>query len=73
MLFAVVAQRFGATPMALVWMAFGAALLAAAAIDFDHRIIPDEISSADWCSASRWSLLRASSKAHRRRPPGCTP
>ncbi len=44
LLFAVVAQRFGATPMALVWMAFGAALLAAGAIDFDHRIIPDEIS-----------------------------
>jgi leader peptidase (prepilin peptidase)/N-methyltransferase len=43
-LFAVVAERFGATPMALVWMAFGAALLAAGAIDFDHRIIPDEIS-----------------------------
>jgi len=43
-LFAMVAQRFGATPMALVWMAFGAALLAAGAIDFDHRIIPDEIS-----------------------------
>ena len=43
-LFALVALRFGATPMALVWMAFGAALLAAAAIDFDHRIIPDEIS-----------------------------
>jgi leader peptidase (prepilin peptidase) / N-methyltransferase len=43
-LFALVAQRFGATPMALVWMVFGAALLVAAAIDFDHRIIPDEIS-----------------------------
>ena len=43
-LFALIAQRFGATPMALVWMAFGAALLAAGAIDFDHRIIPDEIS-----------------------------
>jgi leader peptidase (prepilin peptidase)/N-methyltransferase len=43
-LFAAIAQRFGATPMALVWMAFGAALLAAGAIDLDHRIIPDEIS-----------------------------
>jgi leader peptidase (prepilin peptidase)/N-methyltransferase len=44
LLFAVVAWRFGATPMAGVWMAFGAALLTAGAIDFDHRIIPDEIS-----------------------------
>jgi len=43
-LFAVIAQRFGATPMAGVWMAFGAALVAAGAIDLDHRIIPDEIS-----------------------------
>jgi leader peptidase (prepilin peptidase)/N-methyltransferase len=43
-LFAVIAARFGVSPMALVWMAFGAALLAAGAIDFDHRIIPDEIS-----------------------------
>jgi leader peptidase (prepilin peptidase)/N-methyltransferase len=43
-LFALIAQRFGPTPMAPVWMAFGAALLAAGAIDFDHRIIPDEIS-----------------------------
>jgi leader peptidase (prepilin peptidase)/N-methyltransferase len=43
-LFALVAARFGPAPMALVWMAFGAALLAAAAIDFDVRIIPDEIS-----------------------------
>ena len=44
LLFAVIAQRFGATPMALIWMGFGAALLAAGAIDLDHRIIPDEIS-----------------------------
>lgn len=43
-LFALIAERFGPTPMALVWMAFGAALLVAGAIDFDHRIIPDEIS-----------------------------
>jgi len=43
-LFAGIALRFGATPMAPLWMAFGAALLAAAAIDFDHRVIPDEIS-----------------------------
>jgi leader peptidase (prepilin peptidase)/N-methyltransferase len=43
-LFAVVAARFGASPMAGLWMAFGAALLVAALVDFDHRIIPDAIS-----------------------------
>ena len=43
-LFALIALRFGPTAMAIVWMAFGAALLVAGAIDFDHRIIPDEIS-----------------------------
>ena len=43
-LFAGVALRFGAAPSTLLWMAFGAILLAAAAIDFDHRIIPDELS-----------------------------
>jgi leader peptidase (prepilin peptidase)/N-methyltransferase len=43
-LFAALAWRFGPTPPALLWMAFGAALLAAAAIDLDHRVIPDEIS-----------------------------
>lgn len=43
-LFAVIALRYGADLMTPVWWAFGAALLAAAAIDFDHRIIPDEIS-----------------------------
>jgi len=44
MLFAAVALRFGPTPMALVGCAFAAALVATAAIDFDHQIIPDEIS-----------------------------
>ena len=43
-LFAVIALRYGADPMTPVWWAFAAALVAAAAIDFDHRIIPDEIS-----------------------------
>ena len=43
-LFAAVALRFGPTPMALVGCAFVAALVATAAIDFDHQIIPDEIS-----------------------------
>ena len=44
LLFAGVVLRFGATPMTLVGCAFVAALVATAAIDFDHQIIPDEIS-----------------------------
>ena len=44
LVFAAIALRHGATAMTLVWLAFAAALIAAAAIDFDHRIIPDEIS-----------------------------
>jgi len=44
LLFAGVVLRFGATPMTLVGCAFAAALVATAAIDFDHQIIPDEIS-----------------------------
>src|SRR5690606_33183917 len=44
LLFALIALRFGPSLSALLWMAFGAALLAAAAIDYDHRVIPDEIS-----------------------------
>lgn len=43
-LFAGIAHRFGPSPLAWMWMGFGAALFAAAAIDADHRIIPDEIS-----------------------------
>ncbi len=43
-LFAAIAWRFGAVPMMPVACAFAAALVAAGAIDFDHRIIPDEIS-----------------------------
>jgi leader peptidase (prepilin peptidase)/N-methyltransferase len=43
-LFALVAERFGPSPSAWLWMAFAAALFTAAAIDFDHHIIPDEIS-----------------------------
>ena len=43
-LFLALALRYGATPMLLVWWAFAAALVAAAVIDFDHQIIPDEIS-----------------------------
>ena len=43
-LFVAVALRYGITPLTPLWWAFCAALVAAAAIDFDHRIIPDEIS-----------------------------
>lgn len=43
-LFAALAWRYGATPTTPLLCAFAAALVAAAAIDFDHRIIPDEIS-----------------------------
>ena len=44
LVFAAIALRHGACAMTLVWFAFAAALVAAAVIDFDHRIIPDEIS-----------------------------
>jgi leader peptidase (prepilin peptidase) / N-methyltransferase len=43
-LFAIVADRFGPSLLAGLWMAFAAALLVAALIDVDHRIIPDEVS-----------------------------
>jgi leader peptidase (prepilin peptidase)/N-methyltransferase len=43
-LFVAIAVRHGLHPMTFLWWAFGAALVAAAAIDFDHQIIPDEIS-----------------------------
>jgi leader peptidase (prepilin peptidase)/N-methyltransferase len=43
-LFVAIAWRHGPTLEALLWMGFCAALLAAAAIDFEHQIIPDEIS-----------------------------
>jgi leader peptidase (prepilin peptidase)/N-methyltransferase len=43
-LFAAILWRHGLGVMTPLWMAFGAALLAAAWIDFEHRIIPDEIS-----------------------------
>ena len=42
--FAAIALRYGPAAMTPVWFAFAAALLAAAVIDIDHRIIPDEIS-----------------------------
>jgi leader peptidase (prepilin peptidase)/N-methyltransferase len=43
-LFASVALRYGATALTPVLLALTAALIASAAIDFDHRIIPDQIS-----------------------------
>jgi leader peptidase (prepilin peptidase) / N-methyltransferase len=43
-LFVAMAWRFGPTALAVLFMAFAAALVAAAMIDFDHQIIPDEIS-----------------------------
>jgi leader peptidase (prepilin peptidase)/N-methyltransferase len=43
-LFLAIVLRFGVSIMTPVWLAFAAALVAAAVIDFDHRIIPDEIS-----------------------------
>jgi leader peptidase (prepilin peptidase)/N-methyltransferase len=44
LVFAAIAFRHGAAAMTPVWLAFAAVMIAAAAIDFDHRIIPDEIS-----------------------------
>ncbi len=44
LLFAAVVWRFGPTPSAAIAMVFAAGLVAAAGIDFDHRIIPDSIS-----------------------------
>jgi leader peptidase (prepilin peptidase)/N-methyltransferase len=43
-LFVGISLRYGIGPMTPLWWCFSAALVAAAAIDFDHRIIPDEIS-----------------------------
>lgn len=45
-LFALVFIRFGATPAALAYLAFVAALVAVTFIDLDHRIIPDRITLA---------------------------
>lgn len=44
LVFAALAWRYGASLEALFWMVFAAALLAVAAIDFEHQIVPDEIS-----------------------------
>jgi leader peptidase (prepilin peptidase)/N-methyltransferase len=42
--FAAIALRYGVTLATPVWFFFAAVLLATAAIDFDHQIIPDELS-----------------------------
>jgi leader peptidase (prepilin peptidase)/N-methyltransferase len=44
LVFAAIAWRHGWQPMTPIWCAFAAALIAGAVIDFDHQIIPDEIS-----------------------------
>ncbi len=44
LVFAAIAWQHGAVPMTPVWCAFAAALIAASVIDYDHHIIPDEIS-----------------------------
>ncbi len=44
LLFVAMAWRFGPTLEALIFMGFCSALVVAAAVDIDHRIIPDEIS-----------------------------
>lgn len=42
-LFAVVGWRFGATPVALLWCAFAAVLVALAGIDWDTTFLPDNL------------------------------
>jgi len=44
LLFAALVLRTGLHPLLPVWMAFSAALVAAAVIDFDHQYVPDAIS-----------------------------
>jgi leader peptidase (prepilin peptidase)/N-methyltransferase len=44
LVFAALAARFGPAPELALWMVFSAGLAAAALIDVDHGIIPDELS-----------------------------
>lgn len=44
LLFVASVWGLGATPMALVFMGFSSAMVVVAFVDFDHQIIPDEIS-----------------------------
>jgi leader peptidase (prepilin peptidase)/N-methyltransferase len=43
-MFGLIAWQFGVTPLSVLYMLFAAALICASMIDFDHQIIPDEIS-----------------------------
>jgi leader peptidase (prepilin peptidase)/N-methyltransferase len=43
LLFAAIAWRYGAQPLALLWCAFGAVLLALALIDWDTTLLPDDL------------------------------
>ena len=43
LLFAAIGWRFGAQPLALLWCAFAAVLLAASLIDWDTTLLPDDL------------------------------
>jgi leader peptidase (prepilin peptidase)/N-methyltransferase len=60
-LFGLVGWRFGATPVALLWCAFVATLVALAAIDWDTTLLPDGITlpllwSGLVASAAGWTI-----------------
>ncbi len=61
LLFALVAWRFGAQPVALLWCGFVATLLALAGIDWDTTLLPDNITlPLLWAgliaAAMRWTI-----------------
>ena len=60
-LFGLVGWRFGATPVALLWCAFVATLVALAAIDWDTTLLPDSMTipllwSGLVASAAGWTI-----------------
>lgn len=60
-LFGLVGWRFGATPVALLWCAFVATLVALAAIDWDTTLLPDNMTipllwSGLVASAAGWTI-----------------
>jgi leader peptidase (prepilin peptidase) / N-methyltransferase len=64
--FAAIGWRFGASPVALLWCAFAAALVALAAIDWDTTLLPDDLTlPLLWAglvaSALGWTLPLADS------------